>query len=139
MAKPKYDCLDCVGYCCAIYERVEVTQRDLVRLAKYFKVDVETAQRRYTKMHSGERVLRRTPDPIFGMSCIFQDPVKRLCSIYEGRPEVCRAWPTHGNGRCVYYDTLQFERVQQDTREFVPLVQITYIERGGIRHDDDTD
>jgi Fe-S-cluster containining protein len=133
MAKAKYDCLDCVGYCCAIYERVEVTPRDLLRLARYFGVDPETAKRRYTKMHSGERVLRRTPDPIFGMSCMFQDPDRRICTIYDGRPAVCRAWPTHGNGRCVYYDALQFERVQQGNRDFVPLVQITILDDGGIR------
>ena len=130
MAKLKYDCLQCVGYCCAIYDRVQVTPRDIRRLAKHFRLEPDVAQRRFTKMHAaGERVLRRTPDPVFGQSCIFQDPVKRLCSIYDARPEVCRAWPTHGNGRCVYYDALQFERIQQDNPDVVPLVQITFIER----------
>src|SRR4051812_38035128 len=108
MPPPKYDCLKCVGFCCAIYERVQVSKKDLVRLARYFKVSEATAQRRFTKIHrSGERVLRRTPDPIFGESCMFQDPVKRICTIYEGRPEVCREWPVHGKGRCVYYDALE--------------------------------
>jgi Fe-S-cluster containining protein len=129
MAKIKYDCLNCVGYCCAIYERVQVSEDDIIRLGNHFGILPEAARRRYTKKHaSGERVLRRTPDPIFGESCIFQDPVKRLCSIYEGRPEVCREWPTHGGGRCVYYDTLQFERRQQENPDVVPLIQITFPE-----------
>ncbi|MEP7217616.1 MAG: YkgJ family cysteine cluster protein [Bacteroidota bacterium] len=129
MAKIKYDCLKCVGYCCAIYERVQVSDDDLIRLGNYFGISPESAKRRYTKKHaSGERVLRRTADPIFGQSCIFQDPVKRLCSIYEGRPEVCREWPTHGGGRCVYYDMLQFERRQQENPDVVPLIQITFLE-----------
>lgn len=81
-------------------------------------------------MHSdsGERVLRRTPDPMFGESCMFQDPEKRLCSIYEGRPQVCRDWPTHGSARCVYYDILQFERRQQGNPDVVPLVHITFLD-----------
>lgn len=129
MPAPKYDCLKCVGYCCAIYERVAVTDKDLLRLARYFGVSPETAKRRYTRMHSGERVLRRTPDPLFGESCMFQDPEKRLCSIYEGRPQVCREWPSHGNtARCVYYDILQFERRQQDNPDVVPLVHITFLQ-----------
>ena len=131
MAKIKYDCLDCVGYCCAIYERVPVSPEDVDRLALHFNLAPEGARRRFTKMHAGERVLRRTPDPLFGRSCIFQDPKKRLCSIYEARPQVCRDWPTHGTSRCVYYDTLQFERRQQGNRDVVPLVHITFIEREG--------
>ena len=129
MAKVKYDCLKCVGYCCAIYERVQVAPEDLTRLAAYFGVTEEVARRRYTRMHpSGERVLRRTPDPIFGESCMFQDPVRRICTIYEGRPEVCREWPSHGGGRCVYYDALKFERRQQDNPNVVPLVHITFLD-----------
>ena len=133
MAKPKFDCLQCVGYCCAIYERVLVKPRDIRRLAKHFGVTPEVAARRYTKIQpaTGERVLRRTSDPIFQQSCIFQDAQTRLCSIYEARPDVCREWPgEHGRGRCVYYDTLQFERAQQGNPDVVPLVQITFIERG---------
>jgi len=129
MPAPKYDCLKCVGYCCAIYERVPVTDEDLTRLADYFGVAPVTARRRYTMKHSGERVLRRSPDPLFGESCIFQDPERRICGIYEGRPQVCRDWPTPGGGgRCVYYDILQFERRQQDNPDVVPLVHITFID-----------
>lgn len=128
MPKPKYDCLQCIGYCCSIYERVEVSKRDVRRLAKYFKVTPEQAERRYTRMHpAGERVLRRNADPIFGESCMFQDPVKRVCSIYEGRPEVCRQYPI--TPRCAYYDLLQFERTQQDNPDTAPLVQITFIDK----------
>jgi Fe-S-cluster containining protein len=130
MGKAKYDCLKCVGYCCAIYERVQVDAEDLTRMASYFGVSEATVRRRYTTMHaSGDRVLRRSPDPVFGESCMFQDPVKRICTIYEGRPQVCRDWPSHGGGRCVYYDTLQFERRQQDNPDVVPLVHITFLER----------
>src|ERR1043165_8420499 len=119
-----YDCSKCPAFCCSIYERVQVTKRDLNRLAKYFGVPVETAEKRYTKMHSGERVLRRKKDPIFGHACQFLNPETRGCGIYHGRPQVCREYPDRT--RCVYYDVLQFERRQQDDVDVLPLVQITF-------------
>ena len=34
--KPRsyYDCVDCPAYCCSVYERVQVTPRDVRRLAE---------------------------------------------------------------------------------------------------------
>ena len=123
-----FDCSKCPAYCCAIYERVQVTKRDINRLAKYFGVTPEIATARYTKMHTGsnERVLRRKKDPIFGQACQFLDPETRGCTIYHARPEVCREYPDRS--RCAYYDLLQFERRQQDDKNALPLVQITFRE-----------
>lgn len=122
--KIHYDCSKCPAFCCAIYERVQVTRRDLNRLARYFGVPVETAEKRYTKMHSGERVLRRKKDTIFEQACQFLNPETRGCGIYHGRPQVCREYPDRT--RCVYYDVLQFERRQQEDVDVLPLVQITF-------------
>jgi uncharacterized protein len=119
-----YNCSDCPAYCCSIYERVQVTKRDIQRLAKHFKVDYETAAQRYTTTWRGERILRRKADPIFGKACKFLDPIKRQCTIYHARPLVCRDFPSRV--RCAYYDLLQFERAQQGDRSVVPLVQITF-------------
>src|SRR5437870_12215184 len=84
-----FDCLKCPAFCCAIYERVQVTKRDITRLAKHFGVTFDIAQERYTKMHEKERVLRRTKDPIFGLSCQFLDAVTRRWTVYQARPAVC--------------------------------------------------
>jgi Fe-S-cluster containining protein len=119
-----YDCTKCPAYCCSIYDRVQVTERDIRRLAKHFGVDVETAQKRFTTTWQGERILRRKADPIFGKACTFLDPATRRCTIYHARPLVCRDFP--GRVRCAYYDLLQFERVQQGDDTVVPLVQITF-------------
>jgi Fe-S-cluster containining protein len=119
-----FDCSKCPAYCCSIYERVAVTKRDINRLAKYFDVSVETAMRRYTKMHSGERVLRRKKDVIFEETCQFLNQETRGCGIYHARPAVCREYPARV--RCSYYDLLQFERGQQDDPDVLPLVQITF-------------
>ena len=119
-----YDCTKCPAYCCSIYDRVQVTKRDISRLAAYFGVDFETAQKRYTTTWQGESILRRKADPIFGKACKFLDPTTRRCTIYHARPLVCREFP--GRVRCAYYDLLQFERIQQGDDTVVPLVQITF-------------
>ena len=124
-----YDCTKCPAYCCSIYERVQVTKRDIKRLAVHFGVDVETAERRFTTTWKGEKLLRRKADPIFGKACKFLDPATRQCTIYDARPLVCRNFPDRV--RCAYYDLLQFERIQQGDDTVVPLVQITF--RNGER------
>jgi Fe-S-cluster containining protein len=119
-----YDCTKCPAYCCSIYDRVQVTKRDIRRLADHFGVDFETAQKRYTTTWQGEPILRRKADPIFGKACKFLDPATRQCTVYDARPLVCREFP--GRVRCAYYDLLQFERIQQGDDTVVPLVQITF-------------
>ena len=95
--KPRvyFDCTKCPAYCCSVYERVQVTKRDLNRLARHFNVSVETAKRRYTLVHkeSGERVLKRVKDSIYPETCMFLNQETRGCTIYHGRPAVCREYP----------------------------------------------
>ena len=124
--KPRsyYDCVACPAFCCSVYERVQVTRRDVRRLAKHFNVTEEVATARYTKMYDGERVLRRKRDHLFGQACMFINPETRGCGIYHARPAVCREFPT--STRCAYYDLYQFEKVQQDDPDTLPVVQITF-------------
>ena len=121
-----FDCAKCPAYCCSIYDRVQVTRRDINRLAKHFGVSYETARRRYTKQWENERVLKRVKDVIFEETCMFLDQETRGCTIYHARPAVCREYPAHK--RCAYYDMLQFERRQQSDETVVPVVQITFRE-----------
>jgi Fe-S-cluster containining protein len=121
-----FDCSKCPAYCCSIYERVVVTKRDLNRLARYFNLSVEATEKKYTKFFGKERILRRRKDVIFKEACQFLDPETRGCTIYHGRPEVCREYPARS--RCAYYDLLRFEREQQDDPNVIPLVQITFRE-----------
>lgn len=120
-----YDCGQCPAYCCSIYDRVQVTTRDINRLAKHFNVTPEVATQRFTKMYGKkERVLRRKFDPIFGQACGFLDPQTRGCTIYNARPAVCHEFPT--TSRCAYYDLIKFERNQQDDPKALPIVKITF-------------
>ena len=119
-----YNCAKCPAYCCSIYERVQVTRRDIARLAKHFETSFESARRKFTTTWQGEQVLRRKADPIFGKACKFLNPETRQCTIYDARPLVCREFPDRA--RCAYYDLLTFERSQQGDDTVVPLVQITF-------------
>jgi hypothetical protein len=120
----KYDCNKCIAYCCSIYERVQVTPRDIRRLAAHFRLLPELATARFTKLFGKERILRRRADPIFGQACMFLDRETRKCTIYHARPDVCRNFPD--TSRCAYYDLLSFERKQQNDPDVLPLVKITF-------------
>ena len=114
-----YSCSKCPAYCCT-YTEIEITQRDVDRLARHFGVDSGTAERRYTKVNSKGAVLQRhRKDTIFDSACAFLDQKKRQCTVYDARPGVCRKFPE--SSRCGYYEFLKFEREQQGDDRFVAL------------------
>ena len=114
----KYDCSKCPAYCCS-YERIDVSRFDLLRLARFYGITHEKAEKKFTKVREGDRVLRHQRDAIYGSVCQFLDPKTRRCTIYAARPAVCRSYPEEN--RCGYYEFLSWEREHQDDDEFVPL------------------
>ena len=113
-----YDCSKCPAYCCT-YDEINVSERDIRRLAKHFELDPEVARKRFTKMAGGKPVLRHQKDAIYGSACRFLDLKTRRCTVYEARPGVCHEYPDQPH--CGYYDFLKWERRHQDDPEFVPL------------------
>jgi Fe-S-cluster containining protein len=114
----RYSCAKCPGWCCT-YDEIDVNKRDITRLAKHFDLDFDTAADRFTKMKEGRHLLRHKKDSVFDTACMFLDQDKRRCTIYEARPEVCRAYPN--SNRCGYYEFLKFEREQQGDPEIVAM------------------
>lgn len=114
-----FNCDKCPAYCCS-YPRIQVTRGDIERLAKHHGVSFKKARKRFTKKgeEKGERVLRHQKDHIYESVCRFLDTETRQCTIYEGRPEICRDYP--GSSRCGYYDFLSFERRAQEDPDFIP-------------------
>ncbi|MCP5264649.1 MAG: YkgJ family cysteine cluster protein [Burkholderiaceae bacterium] len=110
--------MQCPGYCCS-YPRIEVTDKDLKRLARHFDLDLAIAEKRFTRWYEkDERILRHQKDEIYGEICRFFDTDARCCTIYAARPSVCRDYP---NGRkCGYYTFIKFERKHQDDPDFIP-------------------
>ncbi len=114
----QFNCLKCPAYCCS-YTRIIVTPGDIRRLAKYHGVSEETARTRYTKKgyEKNERILRHKQDEHFTTICQFVDSETRRCTIYAGRPKICREFP--GTHRCGYYDFLSFERRTQEDPDYI--------------------
>ena len=117
---PLYDCSKCPAYCCS-YERINVSKRDINRLARHFEITPEEATQRFTKVREGERVLRHQKDVIYGTICMNLDLKTRRCGVYEARPAVCREYPE--KRRCGYYEFLSWERKHQDNDTFIPLTK----------------
>ena len=122
-AKTSYDCSRCPAYCCT-YSRIAVEPRDLARLAKHLDLTPATVRRRYTEEgeEPGERVLRHQKDAIFGTACTFLDLETRRCTVYAGRPGVCRNYPE--TARCGYWEMLRFERKLQDDPDLVVRARV---------------
>jgi uncharacterized protein len=119
--KLNYDCGKCPGYCCS-YPRIEVKDSDVERLAKHLKMSVEEVARKYTRMYDkSERILRQQKDEVYGKICRFFDTTERRCTVYEGRPSVCREYPN--KSKCGYYEFIKFEREQQEDKTYLPMVR----------------
>ena len=115
-----YHCDKCPAFCCT-YSEIEVTARDIERLARRFSLTAAQAEERFTKPDAkGKvRILRHRKDKVFDSTCMFLDQDKRRCTVYEARPGVCRKYPD--SSRCGYYDFLRFEREQQGDPDLVAL------------------
>jgi hypothetical protein len=115
-----YRCDKCPAYCCT-YTEIEVTKRDVERLARHFGLSVRETEEKFTKLDAkGEvRMLRHKKDKVFDSTCMLLDQEKRRCTVYDARPGVCRKYPD--SSRCGYYDFLKFEREQQGDEELVAL------------------
>jgi Fe-S-cluster containining protein len=116
----QYSCAKCPAYCCT-YLEIEVSTRDIDRLARHFGLSYAQAEDRFTKPDPKKkfRMLRHKKDTVFDSSCMMLDQKTRKCTVYEARPGVCRKYPD--SRRCGYYDFLKFEREQQGDEELVAL------------------
>lgn len=116
-AKPTFDCARCPGFCCN-YELIEVTENDLPRLAGALGLSEDETFNRYLRVREGSVVLRHRKDSVYASTCVLFDQVARKCSLYAGRPQVCREYPD--GPRCGYAEFLEFERTLQGDPAFVP-------------------
>ncbi len=116
----RYSCAKCPAHCCT-YDEIEVTPRDIERLARHFGVSYAVAEERFTKEDTRKtlRMMRHRKDRVFDSACVMLDQDTRRCTIYEARPGVCRKYPD--SSRCGYYDFLRFERQQQGDPEWIAL------------------
>jgi uncharacterized protein len=113
-----YNCAKCPGYCCS-YPLIQLTKRDVERLAKHFGLGFDEARKKFTKIEVGAKyAMRRKDDVLFGRICRFFDTEARRCTVYKARPEICRGYP---GGRCGYYDFLSAERNSLNDPDHIAL------------------
>jgi Fe-S-cluster containining protein len=87
------DCRQCAN-CCRV-ATAKVTERDLDRLARHFRLKPDRIAADYVvKSEEEGAILRRRENG----ECVFLDG--NDCTVYEARPEVCQRYPhlVRGNG-----------------------------------------
>ncbi len=79
------DCTACAN-CCRV-ATTQVTERDVERLARHFRMSVPAFLAEFTVESAEEgRILKRNEN-----GCVFLDG--NLCSVYEVRPNTCENFP----------------------------------------------
>jgi Fe-S-cluster containining protein len=89
------DCTACAN-CCRM-ATTNVTERDVDRLARHFRLTPEQVTAEFTMPDPADATLRNlkwTKES----GCVFLDG--NLCSVYESRPDICQRYPhlVRGNG-----------------------------------------
>jgi Fe-S-cluster containining protein len=87
------DCTACAN-CCRV-ATAKVTERDVDRLARHFRVKPQRILDDYCQESDEEGAILRRSDE---HGCVFLDG--NTCSVYEARPESCQRFPhlVRGNG-----------------------------------------
>ena len=94
-------CKTCIATCCTM--PVEVKAQDLVRLGFVHSDDLENKKNSSIAKDLKKQGLvksYRESTELFMLEsrpngdCVLLDPVTRLCSNYENRPQTCRQFPT---------------------------------------------
>lgn len=105
---------------------MDLSPTDLERFAEHLGLTEKQAVHRHCYIHptTKELCLKQVKDKLLkGSCCKFLDQKTRRCTIYEGRPDTCRAYPSKRD--CVYFDLLESERERQDDPK--QLIQITFL------------
>lgn len=82
-----FQCRMC-GHCCEGSGGIILSPTDLARLSAHLKMEPDEVIRLYGERINGKLKIRNGNDN----RCIFFTP-GRGCSVHEGKPAVCRAWP----------------------------------------------
>lgn len=84
----RFECQPNCGACCNQKGEVHVSSAEIHRLATFMRLSQPQFRKRYLRRAFGKYVLQDGA----GDACIFLNE-KLQCSVYEARPEQCRAYP----------------------------------------------
>ena len=84
--KEEFDCGKC-GNCCKVSGYVYLTCKEAKEISRFLKIPLKEFRRKYTRKLKNKLVIKQ---PYKGRCLFFK---KRLCVIYNIRPEQCRTFP----------------------------------------------
>lgn len=88
-AQMQFECENC-GACCTTCTPIEVSDRDVERLAEFYKKKPMVIVKRHCKRNpENPKALALKKD----RPCKFYDLEKKRCKIYEARLDCCRSFP----------------------------------------------
>lgn len=85
----KFRCSQCGDCCTGAPGYVWVNKEEIEALARRFGIEVDAFERKYVRKIG----VRKSLVEYSNGDCVFFDPEKRNCTVYEDRPRQCRTWP----------------------------------------------
>jgi Fe-S-cluster containining protein len=85
----RFECTQCGRCCGGAPGYVWVNAEEIAALAAAKGVSVEEFERLYVRKVESRKSLIEHENG----DCVFLDPVKRNCTLYDSRPRQCRTWP----------------------------------------------
>lgn len=83
-----FECKRC-GFCCKGKSTVSLSNKDILRIARFFNLSESEFLKKYTIKKGNLRIEMKVKNGF----CIFFDRKKRLCKIHPVKPEKCKEWP----------------------------------------------
>jgi len=86
----RFECTQCGNCCTGAPGYVWVNEAEMKAIAEVIgEKDLDQFERLYTRKVGVRKTLKEYPNG----DCVFFDPEKRGCTVYDARPRQCRSWP----------------------------------------------
>jgi Fe-S-cluster containining protein len=85
----RFSCSQCGDCCSGAPGYVWVNNEEIAALAALVGMSAEAFEDQYVRQVGIRKSLKEFPSG----DCIFLDPEKRGCTVYDARPRQCRTWP----------------------------------------------
>jgi uncharacterized protein len=85
----RFECTACGDCCTGAPGYVWVNREEIAGLAKRLQLEVAEFEKQFVRKVG----IRKSLIEYSNGDCVFFDPDKRKCTVYEDRPRQCRTWP----------------------------------------------
>jgi Fe-S-cluster containining protein len=85
----QFSCSQCGDCCSGAPGYVWVNNEEIAAMAALVGMTADAFEEQYVRQVG----IRKSLKEFASGDCIFLDPVKRGCTIYDARPRQCRTWP----------------------------------------------